>query len=234
MQISHDRSYMSPTDLEFISRGYACESIHSLRFSFAYTEAQQAENRAYADKVGVGNDEWSARITRAAILKCSRMEPVAALLAKELTVYQFSDDEDMPYKSDWDLFFWCNDLSQTVRNGLSGRDYSYFTMTFNKNHGPERRREVYGRAMRALERFADDENLEIAVQYTAIMDAGKIRRDAKLAAPKLAGRACAYDVMVGRIEQGSEGLYFRKKRSRKYIYKLTDADILALSWTLLT
>ena len=234
MQISHDRSYMSPTDLEFISRGYARESMHSLRFSFAYTEAQQAENRAYADKVGVDSDEWSARITRAAILKCNRMEPVAALLAKELTIYQFIDDEDKPYKSDWDLFFWCNDLSQTIRNGLSGRDYSYFTMTFNNNHGPERRQEVYGRAMRALDRFANDENLEIAVQYTAIMDDKKIRRDAELIAPKLAGRACAYSGMVGRIEQGSECLYFRKKRSRKYIYTLSDADILALSWILLT
>ena len=107
-------------------------------------------------------------------------------------------------------------------------------MTFNRNHGPERRQEVYDRAMRALDRFADDENLEIAVQYTAIMDNGKIRHDAKLIAPKLAGRACAYDGMVGRIEQDSEGLYFRKKRSRKHIYKLTDADILALSWMLLT
>ena len=232
MIITHDRSYMSPTSLEFISRGYACESMHSLRFSFVYTEAQQAESSAYADKVGLGSDEWSARITRAAILKCSRMEPVAALLAKELTICQFDDDEDIPYRSDWDLFFWCNDLSRTVRNGLSGRDYSYFTMTFNNNHGQERRREVYGRAMRALDQFADDENLEIAVQYTAIMDDKKIRHDAELAAPSLVGRTCAYGGMVGRIEQGSEYVYFRKKRSRKYIYKLTDAEVLALSWTL--
>ena len=208
--------------------------MHSLRFEFVYTKAQRAESSAYAGKVGLGSDEWNGYVTRAAILKNNHMEPVAALLAKELTVYQFSDDEDMPYKSDWDLFFWCNDLSRTVRNGLSGRDYSYFTMTFNRNHGPERRREVYGRAMRALGRFADDENLEIAVQYTTIMDDGKIRRDAELAAPKLAGRACAHDGMIGRIEQGSESLYFRKKRSRKHIYKLADADILALSWLLLT
>ena len=112
--------------------------------------------------------------------------------------------------------------------------YSYFTMTFNNNHDPERRQKVYDRAIRALDRFADDENLHVAVQYTAIMDDGKIRRDAKLAAPKLAGRACAYNGMVGRIEQGSECLYFRKKRSRKHIYKLADTDILALSWILLT
>ena len=234
MLITHDRSYMSPTDLEFISRGYARESMHSLRFGFVYTEAQQTESSAYADKVGLGSDEWNGYITRAAILKNNHMEPVAALLAKELTVYQFSDDKDMPYKSDWDLFFWCNDLSRTVRNGLSGRDYSYFTMTFNNNHGPERRREVYGRAMRALDRFADDENLEIAVQYTAIRDNKKIQRDAKLVAPKLAGRTCVHRGMTGRIEQGGEYLYFRKKRSRKYIYTLSDADILALSWILQT
>ena len=107
-------------------------------------------------------------------------------------------------------------------------------MTFNRNHGPERRQEVYDRAIRALDQFTDNENLHVAVQYTAILDDEKIRHDAELAAPKLAGRACAYDGMVGRIEQGGECLYFRKKRSRKHIYKLADTDILALSWILLT
>ena len=39
MQIIHDRSHIGPASREFISRGYACESFHSLRFSFVYTEA---------------------------------------------------------------------------------------------------------------------------------------------------------------------------------------------------
>ena len=232
MQIIHDRSYIGQTSREFISRGYACESIYSLRFSFAYTEAQQAENRAYADQVGFDSDEWNTRVSRAALLKSGHMEPVAALLAKNLKVYQFDKNEDIPYRSDWDLFFWCNDLSQTVRGGLSGRDYSYFTMTFNENHGPDRRQRIYSRVMRILNQFVDDPNLEIAVQYVAIMDDIKLQRDAEIAAPKLGGRTCEHRGMEGRLEWSGERLYFRKKRSRTYIYRLTDAEILALSWKL--
>ena len=37
MQIIHDHSYISQTEREFISRGYACESLHSLRFSYTLT-----------------------------------------------------------------------------------------------------------------------------------------------------------------------------------------------------
>ena len=43
MEIFHDHSYVSQAEREFISRGYACESFYSLRFSFVYTEAQKAE-----------------------------------------------------------------------------------------------------------------------------------------------------------------------------------------------
>lgn len=232
MQINHDRSYIGRTSREFISRGYACESIHSLRFSFVYTEAQQAENKAYADQVGSDSNEWNARVSRTALLKSGHMEPVAALLAKNLKVYQFDKNEDIPYRSDWDLFFWCNDLSQTVRGGLSGRDYSYFTMTFNENHCPERRQRIYDRAMHILKPFADDANLEVAVQYTVVMDTVKLQHDAELAAPKLGGRTCEHRGMEGRLEWNGQRLYFRKKRSRTYIYKLTDAEILSLSWKL--
>ena len=119
-----------------------------------------------------------------------------------------------------------------MRNGITGRDYSYFTLTFNEHHDPERRRKIYDRAMRVLYLSADDPNLEIAVHYAAVMDDAKIRRDAELAAPMLGGRTCVHNGMEGRLEWNGQRLYFRKKRSRTYIYRLTDAEILALSWKL--
>ena len=91
---------------------------------------------------------------------------------------------------------------------------------------------IYDRAMRILELFSDDENLHIAVQYTAIMDDAKIKRDAALAGLGIAGRNCVYKGMEGRVETNGEALYFRKKRSRKYVYRLTDAAVLSLSWQL--
>ncbi len=232
MQIRHDHSYVTQAQQEFISRGYACEGLYSLRFSYALTEAQKAENRAYADEAGLGSDAWNTHIADSARRRSDHMERVATVLARNFKVYQYDGEEAVPYKSDWDLFFWCNDFSQTMRGLLSGRDYAYFTLSFNDKHTPERRQEVCDRVMRILEPFADDVNLDVAVQYTAIMDEDRIRRDAALIAPRIAGRSCVYGNMEGRVEQGNERLYFRKKRSRKYVYRLADAEILALSWQL--
>ena len=150
----------------------------------------------------------------------------------QTTIYQYDKEETVPYNSDWDLFFWCNDFSSTMQGLLSGRDYGYFTLAFNSEHAPEQRRKIYDRAMRILELFSDDENLHIAVQYTAIMDDAKIKRDAALAGLGIAGRNCVYKGMEGRVETNGETLYFRKKRSRKYVYRLTDAAVLSLSWQL--
>ena len=232
MEIFHDHSYVSQAEREFISRGYACESFYSLRFSFVYTEAQKAENRAYAETVGTESDAWSVHAAASARRRSEHMERIVNLLAQNFKICQYDKEETVPHNSDWDLFFWCNDFSSTMQGLLSGRDYGYFTLAFNDKHDHERRQKVYNRAMRILELFSDDENLHIAVQYTAIMDDAKIKRDAALAVPRIAGRNCVYKGMEGRVETNGEALYFRKKRSRKYVYRLTDAAVLSLSWQL--
>ena len=234
MEIFHDHSYVSQAEREFISRGYACESFYSLRFSFVYTEAQKAENRAYAETVGTESDAWSVHAAASARRRSEHMERIVNLLAQNFKIYQYDKEETVPYNSDWDLFFWCNDFSSTMQGLLSGRDYGYFTLAFNSEQAPEQRRKIYDRAMRILELFSDDENLHIAVQYTAIMDDAKIKHDAALAVPRIAGRNCVYKGMEGRVETNGETLFFRKKRSRKYVYRLTDAAILSLSWQLST
>ena len=216
MQIIHDHSYITQAEREFISRGYACESFYSLRFSYIIPEAQKAEDWAYA--------------AASAQRRIKHMERIANLLARNFKICQYDEDEAVPYKSDWDLFFWCNDL--TKRGLPSGRDYGYFTLSFNDKHDPERRRKTYDRAMRILELFSDDGNLHVAVQYAAVMDKDKIKHDAELAAPGIIGRSCVYDGMEGRVETNGEALFFRKKRSRKYIYKLADAAVLSISWQL--
>lgn len=232
MQIMHDHSYVSQAERELISRGYAHESLYSLRFQYVLTETQQAQNRAYSEEVGLVSDAWDAYISANARRRSGRMERIAAVLAQNFKVCQYDDQNEIPYNSDWDLFFWCNDFSSTMRGLLSGRDYSYFTLSFNKEHDHGRRQKTYNRAMRILDLFAADENLQIAVQYEAVVDNAKVKRDAELAAPRIIGRNCVYNGMEGRIEQGSENLYFRKKRSRKYVYRLTDTEILSLSWQL--
>lgn len=228
MQIIHDHSYISRTGREFISHGYACESIYSLRFSFIYTEAQQAESRAYAESVGPESGAWSAYITANARQRSQHMERIAAIMAQSFKVCQYDSEDNVPYSSNWDLFFWCNDF--TMRGLPSDRDYGYFTLSFNSRHSPEQRQKILDRAMHILELFADDENLHVAVQYEAVMDDAKIKQDARMAIPRITGRNCVYGNMEGRVETDGEALFFRKKRSRKYVYRLTDTEILSISW----
>lgn len=230
MQIIHDHSFISRTGREFISHGYACESIYSLRFSFLYTEAQQAESRVYAESVGPESGAWSAYITANARQRSQHMERIAAIMAQSFKVCQYDGEDNAPYSSGWDLFFWCNDF--TMRGLPSGRDYGCFTLSFNSRHSPEQRQKILDRAMHILELFADDENLHVAVQYEAVMNEAKIKQDARMAIPRITGRNCVYGNMEGRVETDGEALFFRKKRSRKYVYRLTDTEILSISWQL--
>lgn len=232
MQIIHDHSYISPTGREFISRGYASESVYALRFSFIYTETQQAESRAFAESVGLHSDAWNAYTAASAKRRSQHMERIAAEMARNFKVCQYSDQDDVPYSSDWELFFWCNDFCSTMRGPLTGRDYGYFTLSFNSRHSPERRQKILDRAMHLLEMFASDENLHVAVQYEAVMDGDKIKRDAQMTIPRIAGRSCVYSSMEGHVETNGEALFFQKKRSRKYVYRLKGTEILSISWQL--
>ena len=118
MQIIHDHSYISQRERELKSHGYACESIYSLRFSFVFTEAQKAENRAYADKVGLQSDAWDAHITASARKRSQHMERAADAMAQNFKIFQYGSEDEVPYSSDWDLFFWCNDAGPPGRQGL--------------------------------------------------------------------------------------------------------------------
>lgn len=232
MQIIHDHSYISPTGREFISRGYASESVYSLRFSFIYTETQQAENHAFSKLVGLDSDAWSTYTSDSAKRRSQHMECIADVMARNFKVYQYGGEDDVPYSSDWELFFWCNDFCSTMRGPLTGRDYGYFTLSFNSRHSPERRQKILDRAMRLLEMFTGDENLHVAVQYEAVMDDDKIKRDAQMTIPRIAGRSCVYSSMEGHVETNGEALFFKKKRSRRYVYRLTDTEILSIFWQL--
>ena len=141
MNLWHDKSYISPSGPEWVERGYAMYDVHSVRFQFVYTEEQKKANR----RAHTAADEGQA-LVMAAEVRNSIMEPVMDAIAQNFVCYQYEDTEPAPFGScQWDLFFWCNDFSNTLHGcGLSGRDYSYFTLNFNENQTVEKRAEVFG------------------------------------------------------------------------------------------
>lgn len=150
MNILHDKSSVKSSSAKWIDRGYAREDVHSLRLQYVYTPEQREANRQICDD---GPDEAHRRIKRAAESKNAVMASVMAAIAREFICYQYESEDPAPYGSSrWELFFWCNDFSNTLHGyGLSGRDYSYFTLSFNLAQTVEQRAAVCGRVLQFLE-----------------------------------------------------------------------------------
>lgn len=232
MNILHDKSSVKSSSAKWIDRGYAREDVHSLRLQYVYTPEQREANRQICDD---GPDEAHRRIKRAAESKNAVMASVMAAIAREFICYQYESEDPAPYGSSrWELFFWCNDFSNTLHGyGLSGRDYSYFTLSFNLAQTVEQRAAVCGRVLQFLEtRFHSNPNLEVAVQYTTWYDKGKIKADAKKVQHLLDGRQYTYGTKEGKFVVENGQLLFHPKYAKKYNYRVDDSDILAICWEL--
>jgi len=232
MNINHDKSYISASSMDLVQRGYAIEDLHSIRFRYEYTEEEKQANKAFADTNT--HEEWSAYCDDAMQIRSNAMRSIMEALARKFVCYQFEPDCGVDYRSDkWDLYFWCNNFYQTTGGKFSGRDYSYFTLTFNDRMTAEQRFDVCNRVLAFLiDRYEDHIHLSVAVQYKATMDDQKIAEDAKAALPSLVGRKCTYGHMDGKIVKTECGVFFVKKYARTRGYRLSDSDVLQLSWKL--
>ena len=204
--------------------------VHSVRFQFVYTEEQKKANR----RAHTAADEGQA-LVMAAEVRNSIMEPVMDAIAQNFVCYQYEDTEPAPFGScQWDLFFWCNDFSNTLHGcGLSGRDYSYFTLSFNENQTVEKRAEVCWRLLQFLEhRCRKNRNLDAAVQYSIWYDHEKIEKDADRMKCLLAGCSCTYSSKDGKFLFDNGIFCFRPKYAKRQLYRVSDSEVLALCWKL--
>ena len=167
-------------------------------------------------------------LVMAAEARNSVMNPLMDAIAQNFVCYQYEDTEPAPFRScQWDLFFWCNDFSSTLHGyGLSGRDYSYFTLTFNENQTVEKRAEVCWRLLQFLE------HLDVTVQHSIWYDYEKIEKDADRMKCLLAGCSCTYGSKDGKFLFDDGIFCFRPKYAKRRIYRVSDSEVLALCWKL--
>ena len=139
MNVRHDRRYITENSRDLIGRGYAAEVLDTLRFRFTYTQVERDANRSRAQTQPYA--DGSAERAKAAMLRSAEMEQIMATIAEQFVCYQY-DDRKYPFRDGgWDLFFWCNCFFNTMPgHGLDGRDYSYFTLSFNEQHTAEKRK----------------------------------------------------------------------------------------------
>lgn len=228
MTTKFDRSYISADTRELIERGYAREELDKLVFRFEYTKEEQAQNRAMAIKLSP--EAWAASADREALRRSKLMEPVMDAIAGEFVCYQYDHEKQLAFRSaEWGLCFHCNMLNVSNASA-AGRDYSYFTLTFNREHTEEKRLEIYSRIMRLLqERFAEQPNLHISVQYRGSLDEEKIHRFVQQSLPSMDGKRCSYHGWEGRLVLVEDSIFFMKKRAKTRGYRLTPAEALLIS-----
>lgn len=245
MTINHDRSYINHKSLELAQHGYGHERVRNFRFQFTYTEAERAENRNRPGPSDMSAKAWNKVCSESARRRSAHMERVMEAIAAKHWCYQYNSGRDLEqFKSDdWDLFFWCNDFSNTMCGAMSGRDYSYFTLNFNDTQTKEKQREVYDSVMEILDRFQEDDHIEVTVQYQIILDEKKIKADAAEIVKKLIGKPCQYAAtneifnlttgpMDGHIVEVNGQYYFMKKRAKSRGYLLDNKDILQIFWNM--
>lgn len=224
MNISHDRSYIAPTSEKWCTRGYAQMDLYSLRIQYVYTEEQQAQRRSSTPH-SLALDAQNRNAV---------MAPIMAAIAEKFVCYQYKDTST-PYRSEcWDLFFWCNDFSNTLHGcGLFGRDYSHFTLTFNEKQSVEKHIETCRRLLEFMEQhFLDNPNLDIVVQHCVRFDDEKLHQDASKLKAYLDGHPYTFNGKAGRLLQNNGVLLFRPKYSKRKFYRMTDTEILDLCWDL--
>ena len=227
MKIHEDRSHMN-IDTRWFEKGYAKEDVHSLRLQSLCTEAEAAANKQFYDSHT--REEWEQYIRQASLESSAAMKPVMEAIAQGFVCYQYDHEEKLALRSTkWDLFFHCNALN-VLNASAAGRDYSYFTLSFNREHTVEQRMEICGRGIRLLqERFAAHPNLHISVQYMGLLDTEKIRRFIQRALPSMDGKRCSYHGWEGRLVLVEDSIFFMKKRAKTRGYRLTPDEALLIS-----
>lgn len=187
MRIWHDTSYLTDRDKLMIDRGLARDGYHSLRFSFVYTPEEREQNRQMSMMSNSMHQErWHQLCVQDAVRRSDAMHQVMEEISKQFVCYQYDKGQSLRYDDlSWDLFFWCNDFSSTFRgSGLPDRDYSYFTLNFNRQHDLDKQDEIRCKVLELLKsKYADWPNLDVANQHRAFPDESKIQAAVKAALP---------------------------------------------------
>lgn len=230
MKINHDRSYLDSSADAFVPHGLAENRPHSIRISFEYTEAQRAENAHFAETHTP--PEWNARCNQHAKARSEYIRPVMEAIAEKFGCYQYDSKRFFRYGSpDWDLFFWCNDFYSTTNGAVTGRDYSYITLSFNDNHDTPRREEIRRDLLQFLtDHFDGMENLTVTIQYETHFHDAEISKIVHENAAKLDGMKCSCFGIDGRIVKTGSSFIFMKKRARTRGHGMSERDLCLLLW----
>ena len=230
MVISDDMSYVNKA---FVERGLARPTPNMIRLERYFTEEQKAENAAFARKVGMPSKEWSehCEFTRQRIADDNLS--VLSALEQEYNIGQFRPDRKF-----YQFWFWCNDLYNTVRDGRSGRDYSYCTLSMDDKlcyYGSSSKDEIFDNCKKMLAEHPTTSN-QAFFQYATEYDPDAVCLAAHVVFDMIKDQ-WIYMPMFGQLGKisilegkGSRAFVFRKKYSKHEngLYAVSDTTLVHL------
>ena len=223
--IREDKHYLSNDNIIAIERGFAKLDIHSIRISREnFTEEEKAENSRIYNTLT--REEWSKRCEDTASMTASKIEPLVESLSKKFNIYQYKND-DMDYRSKWDLFFWCNGDNR-------GRDFSYVTLSTNDTKKLEERLLDIEHVLNYIKEIGFA-GLDIAIQYSIKYDDEKLKEMASDYFEKIKNTVIEYSGYMGKIKDmgidymGNKCYGFFKKGARSKYYKVSNGDMAIMS-----
>ena len=229
MTIVHDKRHLDPDWERWAKKGLAQESVYSLRFVYLFTQAdREKERQMLAGKSDEERVQLEADIVNA---RDDFMKRVAERVASTFICYNFDPNEE-PARFDnvrWELYFWCNHFQDYPGR----RDYSYFTLTFNRSHPPKWRLALCKRVLAFLEQhYGQNPNLNVAVQYTTYYDEDRIHMEALRVRDQELNKRCTWQGMAGKLVFNGERVLFMKRYARSKAYRVSDFDVLNIYWAL--
>ncbi|MBU3186611.1 hypothetical protein [Clostridium estertheticum] len=224
--IREDRSYLSKSDLLAIEKGFAMLDVHSIRLSSVrFTEEEKAENFRTHETMPI--KEWEARGNIISQRTALIIEPLIEALSKKYVIYQYEHDK-MEYKSNWDLFFWCNYGKDDKR------DFSYITLSPNGNRSLDERLEGVENVIKSIKEIGC-KGIDVIIQYTAKYNKEKVNEVALSYFEKVKNTFINYSFYIGKIKEGGmdykgDPCYrFFKKGARTHYYQVSSKDMLMMS-----
>lgn len=223
MKIWHDYSYID--SMFGVEAGYAKIDAHSLRLRVMPTEKRIEANRKVAAQTRDRGDvkAWGAYCKANRKRDASSVFSVVAALSEKFKIYQFADEETVPYSGKWDLFFWCN-------HDEGERDYSYVTLNLNDEYMTfEERQEVLANVLAFLNSLESD--VDVAVQHDLHWDKERVTEVVSAYCEAHVGECIQYGRVVGKIRKVRGGYGFFKKGAKKYgvLISANDTEILQLA-----
>lgn len=211
MKFQDDMTYVNAT---LVKSGLMKAVPYMVRLDRFFTEEEKAANRAYAESHSAA--EWSVR--------CDEMRQQIAeenyALMEFLEQYFTFGQYKKPYKNDYTFWFWCNDLYNTTSGRLSGRDYSYITLTLDKKENVEENERIFARFKELIASYPA-KNIQAFFEYSQVEITDTVKNEAERVFKACEGKFINFLGSTGKLEQDESGYIFKKKYAKKYAYRVS-------------